>query len=112
LTKRFFKPSSLEETLRIDDDLFDNINLDLGRFDKSRQFKIFENVYVGEKFVELSKTLDVTLASQASLDRLHWIIEVAKFWYHRDQSFIIIIHFYLAIIGGYFLNHPYQNFDF
>ena len=62
-------------------DHFDNVDLDLGRFDKSRQFKIFENVFVGEKYVELSKDFDITLASQSSFDRLHWLIYVAKFWY-------------------------------
>ena len=59
------------------------INLDLGRYDASRQFKIFDNVYVGQKFVELSKEFDVTLASQSSFDRLHWIIYVAKLWYFK-----------------------------
>ena len=60
--------------------LFSVIDLDLGRYDRSRQFKIFDNVFVGEKFSELSKELDVTLASQSSFDRLHWIIYVAKLW--------------------------------
>ena len=62
-------------------DNFDNVDVELGRFDNSRQFKIFENVFVGEKFVELSKDFDITLASQSSFDRLHWLIYVAKFWF-------------------------------
>jgi hypothetical protein len=35
---------------------------------------------IGPKFVELSNELDVTLASQSSFDRLHWLIYVAKLW--------------------------------
>jgi len=60
--------------------LFSGIDFDLGRYDNSRQFKIFDNVYVGDRFIDLSKDFDVTLATQSSLDRLHWLIYVAKFW--------------------------------
>ena len=92
-------------------DHFDNVDLDLGRFDKSRQFKIFENVFVGEKYVELSKDFDITLASQSSFDRLHWLIYVAKFWYVEFMfqlkkyfsTFIPLVHIILFSLISYIL---------
>ena len=57
-----------------------SIDLELGRWDNTRRFKLHDNVFVGEKFIELSKRFDVTLATQSSLDRLHWITKSLKTW--------------------------------
>ena len=54
------------------------INVDLGRFDLSRKYKMYDNVIVGEKFVNLSIDYDVTLATQSSLHKLHWISHIAR----------------------------------
>lgn len=57
-----------------------NLHLELGRWDASRKFKIHDNVIVGDRFVELSRELDVTLATQSSFDRLHWLAKSLKTW--------------------------------
>ena len=54
------------------------INVNLGRFDFSRKYKMFDNVIIGTKFVNLSIEYDVTLATQSSLDKLHWISHIAR----------------------------------
>ena len=54
------------------------IDVNLGRFDTSRRYKMFDNVIVGDNFVSLSIEYDVTLATQSSLDKLHWISHIIK----------------------------------
>ena len=54
------------------------INVNLGRFDFSRKYKMFDNVIIGTKFVNLSIEYDVTLATQSSLDKLHWISHIVR----------------------------------
>ena len=39
---------------------------------------MFDNVIVGDRFVSLSIEYDVTLATQSSLDKLHWINHVIR----------------------------------
>ena len=75
---------SAEETLKNDnveeENIFNSelIDVNLGLFDDSRKYKIFDNVIVGDKFVSLSIEYDVTLATQSSLDKLHWINHVIR----------------------------------
>ena len=54
------------------------IDVNLGLFDESRKYKMFDNVIVGDKFVSSSIEYDVTLATQSSLDKLHWINHVIR----------------------------------
>jgi hypothetical protein len=54
------------------------IDVNLGRFDFSRKYKMFDNVIIGTKYVNLSIEYDVTLATQSSLDKLHWISHIAR----------------------------------
>ena len=56
------------------------IDLDLGRWDDRRQYKLFDNVAVGRKYIQLSKEFDVTLATQSSLDHLHWLPKIVETW--------------------------------
>ena len=75
---------SAEETLKNDNFEWKNIfsseliDVNLGLFDESRKYKMFDNVIVGDKFVSLSIEYDVTLATQSSLDKLHWINHVIR----------------------------------
>ena len=75
---------SAEETLKNNDFEWKNIfsseliDVNLGLFDESRKYKMFDNVIVGDKFVSLSIEYDVTLATQSSLDKLHWINHVIR----------------------------------
>ena len=55
------------------------LDVNLGRFDSSRKFKMFDNVIVGEKYLNLSIEYDVTLATQSSLDKLHWISRIVRY---------------------------------
>ena len=54
------------------------IDVQLGTFDDSRKYKMFDNVIVGSKFVSSSIEFDVTLATQSSLDKLHWISHIIR----------------------------------
>ena len=54
------------------------IDVQLGTFDDSRKYKMFDNVIVGDKFVSSSIEYDVTLATQSSLDKLHWIAHIIR----------------------------------
>ena len=54
------------------------IDVSLGRFDFSRKYKMFDNVIVGDNYLNLSIEYDVTLATQSSLDKLHWISHIVR----------------------------------
>ena len=75
---------SAEETLKNDNfeekNTFSSelIDVNLGLSDESRKYKMFDNVIVGDKFVSSSIEYDVTLATQSSLDKLHWINHVIR----------------------------------
>lgn len=60
--------------------IFNNMDLQLGRWDNKRLYKLFDNVIVGSKFVELNEQFLTTLATQSSLDKLISLIQVAKHW--------------------------------
>lgn len=60
--------------------IFDNLNLNHGRWDTSRQYKYFDFIHVGKEFDNLSKEYSVCLATQSSLERLHSIVSVAQHW--------------------------------
>ena len=60
--------------------LFSHVNLAQGHWDQSRNFRIFEHVLTGPDFPALSQLYDVTLVTQSSLDKLHWLSQVGKTW--------------------------------
>ena len=49
-----------------------------GRLDKSARYRIYENIVVGNQFKQISTEYEVTLASFASIDKLYWILDVAR----------------------------------
>lgn len=48
--------------------------------DKYRLFKSKMFVLTGSKWAELSKSRQVCLGAQTSIDRLHWILQTVKNW--------------------------------
>ena len=52
--------------------VFDGINMTQGRWDQSRNFKIFDHVFTGSNYDKLSREFNVTLATQSSLDKIYW----------------------------------------
>lgn len=56
--------------------LFKHLNLSRGRLDQSRNFRIFDHVITGRQYESLSAEYDVTLVSQSTLNKLHWIAKV------------------------------------
>lgn len=57
-----------------------NFNIDLGRSDNRLSYKLFDNVIVGDKYVELSRTYKTCLAAQSSLDKIASLIESSLYW--------------------------------
>ncbi|XP_059482374.1 beta-1,4-glucuronyltransferase 1 isoform X2 [Neocloeon triangulifer] len=57
-----------------------SVNLQLGRWDARRLYKMFDWTSVGAKYVELSQRFCVCLATQSSLDRLFSLAQVAHQW--------------------------------
>ena len=56
----------------------DAVNVQSGRLDKSANYKIYKNVAVGNHYKKISTEYNVTLASFASIDKLYWILDVAR----------------------------------
>ena len=57
-----------------------NMEVGVGRHDSNLEFVIYDHAVVGPKFSLLSATLGVTLSTQTSVDRLHWLPHSAKTW--------------------------------
>ena len=56
----------------------DALSVQSGRLDKSAKYRIYENVAIGNHYKEISAEYEVTLASFASIDKLYWILDVAR----------------------------------
>lgn len=74
------RPCVKEQEIENLQKIFNNMDLQLGRWDNRRMYKLFDNIIVGSKFTELSEQYLTTLASQSSLDKLISLIEVSKHW--------------------------------
>lgn len=57
-----------------------NLDLSLGRWDDYRRFKLFDNIFVGDKYSLKSHIHTTCLATQSSLEKLHSITEVTNHW--------------------------------
>ncbi|KAK4881241.1 hypothetical protein RN001_004560 [Aquatica leii] len=57
-----------------------NLNLDLGRWDNKMLYKLYDRIIIGDKYVELSSTFFVCLATQSSFERLYSLVQVSKNW--------------------------------
>lgn len=58
--------------------VFGRLNLKLGRWDKTRSYKIHENVLVGDEFTSLSDKFSVCIATQSSLERLGSLVSFCR----------------------------------
>ncbi|KAJ8918084.1 hypothetical protein NQ315_011541 [Exocentrus adspersus] len=59
---------------------FVNLDLSLGRWDDRHKYKLFDNIFVGDKYVLLNGLYKTCLATQSSLDKMDSLIEVSKHW--------------------------------
>lgn len=59
---------------------FSDVNLELGRWDASHTFKMFDFSIIGEQYTSLSDQFKVCLATQGSLERLSMLAQVAHQW--------------------------------
>lgn len=57
-----------------------NMDLNLGRWDDNRKFKLFDNVVVGDRYIVQNNIHKTCLATQSSLEKLYSIIEVSNNW--------------------------------
>ena len=57
-----------------------NSNWSLSRSDSKHRYKFLDFISSGNKFLELSKKYTVTIATQSSLEKLHYIVEVSRQW--------------------------------
>lgn len=57
-----------------------NLNLGVGRSDNRLAYRLFDNVIVGEKYVQLSEAYKTSLATQSSLDKIASLIESSLYW--------------------------------
>ncbi|CAH1104308.1 unnamed protein product [Psylliodes chrysocephalus] len=64
----------------IQDEIYSNLNLNLGRWDNQHKYKLFDNFLVGKKYTILSDLYETCLATQGSLEKLPSLIEVAHNW--------------------------------
>lgn len=55
--------------------VFSGLDLQLGRWDARRMYKVFDFAVVGEKFAELSEKLNVTLATQSSIEKIFSLVQ-------------------------------------
>lgn len=82
-----------------------NVSFDLGRWDKSKSFKMFDYVHVGEEYGSLSKKYMVCMATQSSIEKLHSIAQVSEHW-----TGPISVAIYAAGDEEYYLLHWYVHF--
>lgn len=72
--------NSLETTSSSSSLAFQNVPLNLGRWDNQRVYKLFDFALVGDTYEESSASSLVCLATQTSVERLLSVAEVAKKW--------------------------------
>ena len=67
-------------------DIFDptetvmDLEVSVGRHDRSHQYLIYDHVVLGSQFLALSHSLGVTLCTLSSMDRLFWLVDSSRLW--------------------------------
>lgn len=64
-----------------DEELFESLNLKLGRWDNRLLYKFYDNFLIGDSFTDLNEKFSVCLATQSSLDKLSSLVEVSQMWH-------------------------------
>lgn len=67
-------------TITPQDDPFGHLDLRLGRWDTSHNYKIFDYAAMGEFYPDISSTRYVCLATQSSIESLHEILKIGEHW--------------------------------
>ncbi|XP_031336540.1 beta-1,4-glucuronyltransferase 1 isoform X3 [Photinus pyralis] len=62
------------------DEFQGNIELELGRWDNRMLYKLYDRIFVGDKYAQLSEEHLVCLATQSSLERLFSLVQVTRNW--------------------------------
>jgi hypothetical protein len=55
--------------------VFSGLDLKLGRWDQRRMFKIFDFAIHGERYTDVSEKLNVTLATQSSIEKIFSLVQ-------------------------------------
>lgn len=74
--------------------VFSGLDLKLGRWDTRRMFKVFDFAVVGEKFVELSDKLNVTLATQSSIEKIFSLVQGEFTDANIEPSLYLYLHLF------------------
>jgi hypothetical protein len=69
-----------EQVVAVDDSTSLNLDIRNGRWDSRRLYRMFDSVITGSRFIELSETTRVCLATQSSLEKLHSLVQVVHQW--------------------------------
>ncbi|XP_050681736.1 beta-1,4-glucuronyltransferase 1 [Leptidea sinapis] len=62
------------------DDPISRLDLNLGRWDNTRSYKLFDYAAVGDMYVDASASRQVALATQSSIERLHELLATTAHW--------------------------------
>lgn len=90
--------------------IFEHLNLNLGRWDNSRQYKYYDYAVIGDRFLSLSKEFVVSLATQSSIERLHSLVHASLHWtgpisvalYVAGNDELYLMQLYLSYLRGCF----------
>lgn len=69
-------PQDLSQELK-----FTNFDLELGRWDNRMLYKLYDRVFVGDRYIETSEEFLVCLATQSSIERLSSLVQVTSNWH-------------------------------
>ena len=75
-----YQKSFQDQVGSIDDSVSLNLDIRLGRWDQRRLYRLFDAVMIGSRFVEISESTKVCLATQTSLEKLHSLVQVVHQW--------------------------------
>lgn len=59
---------------------FSKLNFNIGRWDNQRLYKMYDFALTGEQYEQSSQNSSVCLATQSSVERLHFLVQVAYQW--------------------------------
>ncbi|XP_049865061.1 beta-1,4-glucuronyltransferase 1-like isoform X2 [Pectinophora gossypiella] len=65
---------------QLDDEPLSRFDLRLGRWDTSRNYRLYDYAAVGDSYADLSAERRVSLATQSSVERLHELLRIAAHW--------------------------------
>lgn len=91
---------------------FDDLNLDVGRWDNRRLYKMFDFALVGDNYVNASNDNLVCLATQSSVERLYSLVQVADKWRGPISLAIYVAGNEEFTILQYYISYLRECFDY